>query len=265
MTTRRFARYVALGDSSTEGLDDPDGAGGYRGWANRLAEHLAAAQGSVAYANLAVRGRCAGQIRDQQLGPALALAPDVATVVGGMNDMLRGGFDARAVAGEVGAMQRALVDRGATVISFTLPDIARRLAPTPLARRLSSRTHALNDELRRVTAASGALLFDLASYPLAQDPRLWSRDRLHANSAGHARVAAALAYTVGLPGADDAWLASLPDPAPVGWRAQLAEHAAWGRSYLLPWMWRRLRGRTTGDDRGPKLPSLIAVNAPAPR
>ena len=41
-----FARYVALGDSSTEGLDDPlvGRPGRYRGWADRLATLVAAAQ-----------------------------------------------------------------------------------------------------------------------------------------------------------------------------------------------------------------------------
>ncbi len=259
MTAPRFERYVALGDSSTEGLDDPDQAGGYRGWANRLAEHLATSQGSVAYANLAVRGRCARQIKDEQLGPALALAPDLATVVGGMNDLLRGGFDARAVAADIGATQRALIERGCRVITFTLPDIARRLAITPLARGLSIRTRALNDELRRVSAVTGATILDLATYPLACDPRLWSRDRLHANSDGHARIAAGLAATLGLPGSDQGWLAPLPALPAVGWRAQLADHAAWGRTYLAPWLWRRARGRTTGDARTAKLPALTAI------
>ena len=60
-----FERYVALGDSSTEGLDDPDGAGGFRGWADRLAEHVAAAHPGLCYANLAVRGRSAGEIAER--------------------------------------------------------------------------------------------------------------------------------------------------------------------------------------------------------
>ena len=55
---REFTRYVAIGDSSTEGLDDPDGTGGYHGWANRLAARVAAARKSpLLYANLAIRGR----------------------------------------------------------------------------------------------------------------------------------------------------------------------------------------------------------------
>ena len=106
---KTYARYVAIGDSTTEGLDDPDGAGGYRGWANRLAERVAAHQGSLDYANLGVRGRCAREIKVEQLGPALALRPDLATVVAGMNDLLRGRFVAREIAADIGAIQRALI------------------------------------------------------------------------------------------------------------------------------------------------------------
>lgn len=69
-----FARYVALGDSSTEGIDDPDGAGGYRGWSQRLAERIAATQGGLHYANLAVRGLTTAQVR----APARRRARDAA-------------------------------------------------------------------------------------------------------------------------------------------------------------------------------------------
>ncbi|HEX7808937.1 MAG TPA: GDSL-type esterase/lipase family protein, partial [Thermoanaerobaculia bacterium] len=86
---KRYERYVAIGDSTSEGLDDPDGHGGYRGWANRLAERIAAQQGSLLYANLAVRGRTTRQILDQQLALAVAMKPDLATVVAGTNDVLR--------------------------------------------------------------------------------------------------------------------------------------------------------------------------------
>lgn len=69
--TPRFSRYVAIGDSSTEGLEDPDGAGGYRGWANRLAERAAQDRGGLLYANLGVRGKRSRDIREEQLGAAL--------------------------------------------------------------------------------------------------------------------------------------------------------------------------------------------------
>src|SRR5262245_63912430 len=89
---RRFERYVALGDSSTEGLDDPDGRGGYRGWANRLAERIADLEGSLLYANLGVRGLRTADIRATPLAPALAMKPDPATVVSGTHDVVGRSF-----------------------------------------------------------------------------------------------------------------------------------------------------------------------------
>ena len=130
-----FERYVAIGDSSTEGIDDPDGQGGYRGWSQRLAERIALIQGRLLYANLGVRGRTTRQIRDQQLAPALAMQPDLATVFSGTNDVLARRFDADAVGRDMEVLQRALIEGGATVLSFTLPDltpvmpIARWIAP----------------------------------------------------------------------------------------------------------------------------------------
>ena len=60
-----WTRYVALGDSFTEGIGDPLPSGGHRGWADRMAEVLAETQPEFAYANLAVRGRLIDQIRDR--------------------------------------------------------------------------------------------------------------------------------------------------------------------------------------------------------
>ncbi|HYR28304.1 MAG TPA: SGNH/GDSL hydrolase family protein, partial [Thermoanaerobaculia bacterium] len=175
---KRYERYVAIGDSTSEGLDDPDGQGGYRGWANRLAERIAAQQGGLLYANLAIRGRTAKQIREEQLAPALAMKPDLATVSAGTNDVLRRHFDPVAFAAELEAMQSALVQQGATVIIFTLPDLR---AVMPLAKILGERVLVLNDAIRATCAKTGAILCDLAAYPVAGDPRLWSDDRLHAN------------------------------------------------------------------------------------
>ncbi len=254
---RRYARYVALGDSSTEGLDDPDGAGGYRGWADRLAEWVAADNPELRYANLAVRGRAAGEIAASQLAPALAMQPDLATVVAGMNDLLRGDFDAARVAGHVASMVRALADAGAVVVTFTIPDVSRRMR---LGRTMSARTAALNVELRRVSAHPGVRLLDLDRYELAHDPRMWSVDRLHGNPEGHARIAAALAHLIDLPGAEAGSLSGpLPPPPPRRRREVIAADLAWAARYLVPWAWRRVRGRTTGDRISAKRPTLAPV------
>src|SRR5687768_11598114 len=142
----RFERYVAIGDSTSEGMDDPDGKGGYRGWANRLAERIAAQQGSLLYANLAIRGRTTRQVREEQLAPALAMRPDLSTVVAGTNDVLRRHFDADGFGADLEAMQSALVGIGATVLTFTLPD----LTPVMPFARTAARSCAI---LRRMRSA----------------------------------------------------------------------------------------------------------------
>lgn len=253
---RRFERYVAIGDSTVEGLDDPDGQGGYRGWANRLAERIAREQGGLRYANLAVRGRKTREVLDEQLEAALEMRPDLAAVVAGTNDILRPRFDPEAVAKDIERMQRALIDAGATVVSFTLPDLTPVM---PLARPLRDRIRRFARALVEASARSGALVIDFTEHPVASDPRLWSEDRLHANSLGHARIADALAHALSLPGAGPEWATALPDPGPRSLRRTLAAELHWGRRYLLPWMWRHARGRSSGDDRVPKRPRLVPM------
>jgi lysophospholipase L1-like esterase len=252
-----FQRYVAIGDSTSEGLDDPDGHGGYRGWADRFAVHVAQAQGSALhYANLAIRGKETAQIHDEQLPAALALAPDLATVVSGTNDILRRRFDVAATADYVYAMQHALISQGAKVLTFTMPDPGPVM---PLARPLRPRFLALNAALREACSRSGAILLDLAAHPVASDPRLWSEDRLHANSAGHARIAYALAFALGLPGFDESWTLPLPGAVPYGRVAAIRAEAIWLRRHMLPWVGRHLRGRSSGDGIAAKRPQPIPV------
>lgn len=256
MSRRPFRRYVAIGDSSTEGLDDPDGAGRYRGWADRLAERIATVQGSLLYANLAIRGRKTRDIREEQLAPALEMRPDLVTFFSGTNDVVRSGFDLDRIAGDIAHVHRETTAAGATLLTFTLPDLA---AIMPFAGGVSRRIQALNQALREISAASGALLVDFDQHPVACDPRLWSTDRLHANAAGHARMAHALAHALGLPGADDTWALPLPEEPPRSPIHRFAADLAWAGRFVVPWAWRRLRGRSSGDGLAPKRPELRSI------
>ena len=256
---RVFARYVAIGDSSTEGLDDPDGRGGYRGWANRLAVRVAAAQTSpLLYANLAIRGRSTRQIREEQLERAVALRPDLVTLFSGTNDVVKRRFDAQMVGADVELMQRRLIDGGAIVLGFTLPDLSLVL---PVARPLAGRVRALNDALRHASSSSGAILVDFAKRSVGSDPRLWGDDRLHANSAGHERIAAALAWALRLPDTDETWSHPLSTPWSPSMLARVVAEIRWQRNYFLPWIWRHLRGRSSGDGRDAKRPILSELDA----
>jgi lysophospholipase L1-like esterase len=243
--SRRFERYVALGDSSTEGLDDADGQGGYRGWANRLAERIGRVQGALLYANLGVRGLRTRQVRDRQLARALAMKPDLATLFTGTNDVIGLGFDARGVGRDIEHMQRALIEGGAVVLGFTLPDLTPLM---PLARLIAPRVRALNEALRAASLRSGAILVDFARHEVATDARLWSDDRIHANALGHARIAAALAQALGLPASDGAWADPLPEPPRRSALTRIAAELKWTHRHLLPWMFGR------GVPRGPFTP-----------
>ncbi|MEU2671668.1 SGNH/GDSL hydrolase family protein [Streptomyces sp. NPDC007164] len=258
MPKGEYLRYVALGDSQTEGLGDGDDTVGLRGFADRLAEHLAAVDPGLRYANLAVRGRVAGQVRAEQLAPALALRPDLATVVSGVNDLLRPRFDAAEVAGHMEEMFAALTSAGARVVTLTFPDVGKI---APLARPVRSRVFDLNTRIRAAAARHGVAVAETGRAAVATDPRLWSADRLHASPLGHERIAAALAEAIHLPGSDDAWTLPLPPRTVPTRRQAAAAELRWAAAFLGPWLGRRLRGRSSGADRTAKRPRLLPLSA----
>ncbi|NNH69195.1 SGNH/GDSL hydrolase family protein [Nocardia uniformis] len=251
-----FTRYVALGDSQTEGIGDPDGSGGHRGWADRLAELLAAAAPErVRYANLAIRGRRTARIRAEQLAPAVALRPDLVTVMAGMNDLVHPTFDMAATVDDIEAMLTSLSATGAHVVTFTYPDIG---AITPIARPLSGRIRAMNARMRALAARLGVTLVDFEPVAATTHRRVWADDRLHLSPLGHDLVARAVADTLAVPGADATWR----DPLPVDnrtiediFRAELN----WTTSHFAPWAVRRLRGMSSGAGITAKRPTLLPV------
>lgn len=257
-----YARYVALGDSQTEGLGDGDEQRGYRGWADRLAEHLTAANPDLRYANLAVRGRRAAQIRDGQLGPALSLRPDLATVMAGFNDLIRPGFDAVRTTGLLEDMFAELTAAGAHVLTVTYPDISRI---APLAWPMRPRVLAFNARIREAAARHpGVTVVDTFPHAFTTDARMWSSDRLHASPLGHARFAAAMANTLGLPGSDETWSHPLPPQPPrAAWQTSGAE-LRWLAGFAGPWVYRRLRGRSSGDGHSAKRPELARLDPRTP-
>jgi hypothetical protein len=118
---------------------------------------------------------------------------------------------------------------------------------------------ALNEAIRAACARTGATLLDFAAYPVASDARLWSDDRLHANADGHARMAAALAYALGLPGTDTSWQAPLPERPPRRAAERLAGELRWYRGHFLPWLWQHVHGRSSANGQGPKRPALVEL------
>lgn len=252
-----YRRYVALGDSCAEGIDDPypDGSG-FRGFADLTATRLAELDPDVRYANLAVRGRRLDQILTEQVPRVARLRPDLVTLFGGGNDVLQG--RTTGLAATLDAIVGELCAHAGTVVLFTLPDLARRL---PGMGWLRPRVNVLNDLVVAAAARHRTLLVDVREDPWAEDIRLYGADRLHLGELGHRRVAGHLLAALGVP--DDGWLAPLP-PAQRQqvWR-MLVRQWVWLRHHVTPAIRDAIHnkrvGREPGDGLAPKRPHLAPV------
>ncbi|QHA03485.1 SGNH/GDSL hydrolase family protein [Streptomyces broussonetiae] len=182
----RRVRFVALGDSLTQGVGDPV-ATGWRGWAALLAPSLAE---EVEFTNLSVSGAQTQDVLERQAPAALELRPDVVSVVIGVNDTLRHTFDIRAVAARLDEVYAALARQGATVLTACLPDPGAILGlPTALARPLARRQRAVNTVVHALSERYGAVHLHAAEGAWITDRSLWSADRLHPGERGHRQFA----------------------------------------------------------------------------
>ncbi|MET9952698.1 SGNH/GDSL hydrolase family protein [Streptomyces sp. NPDC006339] len=246
-----YTSLVALGDSFTEGMSDPNPDGSYRGWADVLAGRLAARTPGFRYANLAVRGKLIGQIVEEQVDAAAAMKADVVTLVGGLNDTLRPSCDMGRVKALLGEAVERLAPSCGTLVLMRSPG-----RNGPVLERFRPRMEELFAYVDELAARRGALVVDLYGAPVLGDPRLWDVDRLHLTGEGHRRVAEAVWQTLGLPAEDD-WRAPLPPGVPPAWAARRIADARFARQHLVPWIGRRLTGRSSGDGRAPKRPELL--------
>jgi lysophospholipase L1-like esterase len=246
-----YSSFVAVGDSFTEGLDDPGPDGGYRGWADRLAGHLVASNGALRYANLAVRGRLLRQIVADQVPRAIELRPDLITLSAGGNDLLRPRTDPDALAVVIEDATRRLRETGADVVMFTSFDTR----DVPVLRRVRSKMATYNLHIRSIADRHGCRVVDLWSMRLLLDPRAWALDRLHLSPEGHRRVALAACEVLGVPVTGD-WREPWPAAPSVGRLSARMGDLRWAKTYFLPWIQRRLQGRSSGDEITAKRPDL---------
>ncbi|MBD3943667.1 glycosyltransferase [Microbacterium sp. NEAU-LLC] len=258
---RTWSRFIALGDSITEGLCDTSRmpAGEYRGWADRLAQLLAPTGNGgepLRFANLAVRSRKVHHVMHEQLPQALSMRPDLVSVLIGANDLVARRVDPVAVAVELERGVRRLREAGIAVLLVT-PFLPGRRAAAIFTRRFAT----FASELRRIAHETGATLLDTAVFldaegvPAIADLSLWADDKVHLRSRGHRYLAYCAAEVLGVPDAEalgDLDAALHADDDPVADRS-------WLRRDALPWVWRRLRGRTAGDGRGAKHDGYVLV------
>ena len=227
-----MTRFAALGDSITVGMGDP--APG-RGWAALLASTLPQPE----LHNLATLGALAADVERLQLPAATALRPDVASVVVGINDTLRGDFDPERTGLSVDRTVAALRAAGAEVLTMRLPDPGQMFGlPGVLSRPLARRMRAVNAAVDEVARRHGTVHLDAARDPATYERCYWSVDRLHPNERGHRLIACrfhALLAAAGFP------VGPGPDPEPSSPPPTRLAEVGWVATKGTAWLVRRSR------------------------
>ena len=252
-----FTRFIALGDSLTEGLSDRNLNGTYRGWADRVADELAKLNSSFKYANLAVRGKLVEEVAREQIPKAIPqITPDsLVSFHAGANNILRPQLDLKFVFNEYRNSVEKLVATEARVIVFTVREISK--PQTPIEFLWNKRFGPFNQNVFRVAQEYGATVMDANEHDVFGAPQMLAADRLHLSSEGHRRVAAAVLAKLGLPHETD-WLEPFPTLRPAPIPIRIFANTLWGIGYVGPWLLRRVTGKSSGDGRNAKYPEVIS-------
>ncbi|MCU6481827.1 SGNH/GDSL hydrolase family protein [Arthrobacter sp. A2-55] len=248
-------RYVALGDSFTEGVGDTSRhlPNGVRGWADRVAEGLARHEPGWEYANLAIRSKRLRHIIAEQLGPAVAMEPTLVTLYAGGNDIMDVGTRVPDILADYEFLVGRLAATGARLVLFTGYDVEVSAVLSPLRRK----NHQYNDGVRQIAARHGADVVDYAEFGAYRDPRMWCVDRLHMSKAGHKYLAARVLEVLEVPHAITL-KEKAEGPAP-SWQDWGRDQWRWIRDWVLPMFARKLRGVTLGDTLTPRWPEPVRV------
>jgi lysophospholipase L1-like esterase len=247
-----FHRFVALGDSFTEGVGDLDDTlpNGVRGWADRFAAVLAEGDPTFTYANLAIRGKQLLPILAEQIDPALAMQPDLVSIYAGANDVLRPRVDIDRLVSAYDQAIGRLTDSGAHVVLFTAFDPGG----SPIFGALRGRFAIYNELVRGVAEKHGATLVDFWRMRDYRDDRMWAPDRMHMSSAGHQRMASAVLDALGID--HNLQPLELVDRPVLTAKQRTSANLDWARSHAGPWVKRRLTGTSSGDSLSPRWPTL---------
>ncbi len=247
-----FNRYVALGDSFTEGVGDPDAQApnGVRGWADRFAAEMGRINPDFHYANLAIRGRKMRPILAEQVAPALVLRPDLVSIYAGANDVLRPSIDIDALMRDLDRAIGMFKAAGTHVVMFTAfdPGISKIFG------QVRGRFAIYSEYVREIAESHQTTLVDFWRLRDYHDSRLWAQDRMHMSSAGHQRMAIAVLDALGKNHSLEPL--ELVDEPVLSRAEQRRANVTWVSEYAGPWVKRRLTGVSSGDSLSPRWPTL---------
>ena len=195
-----------------------------------------------------MRGQLVHEVVDSQLGPALALKPDLVSIQAGGNDLLHPGADPDKLAAILEEAVVRLRLQGVTVVLFAGPDAGR----STIMGQFRTKIAVFNENMRSIAEHHDAIIADLWAMTELHDRRMWGPDRLHPSALGHHAVAAMVLETLNVP---HSLLPLTPKPLPEkSWRQARAGDLVWAREYLMPWVIRGIRRESPSNGHGPKRP-----------
>lgn len=248
----KYTRFIACGDSFTEGMSDEIVDGHYRGWADRIADVMAHQSLEFTYANFAIRGKLIHQVAADQVPLALTYVTGPETLFSfhaGANDVLRPNYKPGIALPLYAKTVRKIATSGVTVLLFTVLERTDREGKT--ADLWAARFGQFNKNVRAVAKEVGAIVADANEEGLLSDRRFLADDRLHLNVIGHDRVAQGILEKLELP-FEASWREPLLAAPTLSRPKRYKSNAKWLATFFLPWIWRRLRGRSSGDGRNGK-------------
>ncbi|SCN04052.1 Uncharacterized protein BCINRASA_02509 [Bacillus wiedmannii] len=182
-----WKRFVAIGDSFTEGIGDEVEGIALKSWVDHFVQLC---ENDIEYANFAKRGLVTKEIRSQQLEKALTFNPDLVSLIAGANDVLKGRWNHQEYKNEMEFMIDTLSKTDADIIIANLPDFTVRL---PIS---SEKKQVLKEQLLEANEIILSLSreyklhhVDFWNHHLVNDNTLWSTDLIHPNSKGYVKVA----------------------------------------------------------------------------
>jgi lysophospholipase L1-like esterase len=189
LSGRVVRAYAALGDSFTAGRDSVDA----ERWADLLAAGMRRVNPELRYENFAVDGATSAEVLDGQVERALALEPDLVSVICGANDVLLATRpDVSGYAERIETIFRRLREgtTEAAIVTATAPETWHFMEMRPRTeKRLIKATTELNEVTRAAAGRYDILCLPIAGHEALSDPDTFSADGLHPSSGGHRFVA----------------------------------------------------------------------------
>ena len=236
----------------TEGMKDEVINGQYRGWADRVADGLAKDNPEFTYMNLAVRGKLLKQVAEDQVPKAVEYIEGKQTLVSfhaGANDVLRPNYKPEISLPEYEKAVKQLTDAGATVIIWTVIDKVEGKGRS--AALWHMRFSNFNENVRAAAAKYPVILFEGRQAEFLNTRKFLAFDRLHMNTEGHYRLANLVLERLGYE-FDPNWKIPPEPDKPKNRLVRVISNISWILVFVLPWIWRRVRGTSSGDGRSAK-------------